>query len=606
MESLKKALVSYAERTDSWVNAITGLGSVSKDKTMSMYFGREGRIADETLAAMHAENDIAAKIVEAVPETAFRNGVDLQPPENIDQEDAAAWTGIITDELERLGAHDALFRAAVWGRLFGRGAVIIGADDGRLPNEPLGENVRSISSLVVVDKRDLIPEKIDSDLTSSGFGQVETYRLQSAVDVGNVATGVGMEIHASRVIVFGGALTTRRDWQQNNRCDHSVLLRVRDAMRLHASDWQSVSNMLTDSSQGVLKVNDFYEITAGGMKEAFSERLNIMAMARFSGRLIPIDTNEEFQYVERSFSGIPDLLDRSMQRLSAATGIPVTVLFGRSPAGMNATGESDLANWYSVVGSHQTQKYGPQYSRLVQIVAMAVGAPEPGSWTVTWPSLWQQSPEQEAATKKVIGETDKIYIDSGVLDPDEVGLARFGSGKWSPVAPAIDAALRAAPRNEADETRGDGRLDSWDEEFMPPAILNDLKAIEKLSRSNAPTKMTREIMLRLAKSLGFGSAEILEEIRWHEFGAEPDTGRVRMDAYQGQQMPPLAAIDVICFEALSRIGAPRGLLRAIARRIAANMSIASEDVLAAIEQHDYSWMGDSVPGVTVDVRVSNA
>ena len=35
--------------------------------------------------------------------------------------------------------------------------------------------------------------------------------------------------------------------------------------------------------------------------------------------------------------------------LSSLTNIPQTLLFGRSPAGMNATGESDLENWYNFV-----------------------------------------------------------------------------------------------------------------------------------------------------------------------------------------------------------------------------------------------------------------
>lgn len=41
--------------------------------------------------------------------------------------------------------------------------------------------------------------------------------------------------------------------------------------------------------------------------------------------------------------------------LSALTNIPQTILFGRSPAGMNATGESDFENYYNFIERIQKQ-----------------------------------------------------------------------------------------------------------------------------------------------------------------------------------------------------------------------------------------------------------
>ena len=42
------------------------------------------------------------------------------------------------------------------------------------------------------------------------------------------------------------------------------------------------------------------------------------------------------------FSGVSDVIDSTCNFLSALTSIPQTILFGRSPAGMNATGDADL------------------------------------------------------------------------------------------------------------------------------------------------------------------------------------------------------------------------------------------------------------------------
>ncbi|MDR0067321.1 DUF1073 domain-containing protein, partial [Acinetobacter sp. 11520] len=62
------------------------------------------------------------------------------------------------------------------------------------------------------------------------------------------------------------------------------------------------------------------------------------------------DTYEAHQY---NFSGLDNILLQFGQQISGATGIPLVRLFGQSPAGLNATGESDLANYYDNINQQQ-------------------------------------------------------------------------------------------------------------------------------------------------------------------------------------------------------------------------------------------------------------
>ena len=52
--------------------------------------------------------------------------------------------------------------------------------------------------------------------------------------------------------------------------------------------------------------------------------------------------NDSFETHQYTFGGIADTYDRFMMDVAGAAETPVTKLFGRSPAGMNATGESDM------------------------------------------------------------------------------------------------------------------------------------------------------------------------------------------------------------------------------------------------------------------------
>lgn len=63
-----------------------------------------------------------------------------------------------------------------------------------------------------------------------------------------------------------------------------------------------------------------------------------------------IDKDDDFSTHQYTFSGLSDVYQQFiMPDISGAAGIPVTRLFGRSPAGLNATGESDLQNYYDKI-----------------------------------------------------------------------------------------------------------------------------------------------------------------------------------------------------------------------------------------------------------------
>lgn len=67
--------------------------------------------------------------------------------------------------------------------------------------------------------------------------------------------------------------------------------------------------------------------------------------------------------------------------LSGASRIPVTKLFGRSPAGMNATGESDLRNYYDYVDTLREAKLRPILEKLLPVLAMSAWGAVPDGWT---------------------------------------------------------------------------------------------------------------------------------------------------------------------------------------------------------------------------------
>ena len=117
--------------------------------------------------------------------------------------------------------------------------------------------------------------------------------------------------------------------------------------------------------------------------------------------------------------------------LSALTNIPQTILFGRSPAGMNATGDSDFESYYNFVEKIQRLMLKRNLRTLLDVVfraGIASGdvAEEP-DYKLEFKPLWSLSDTEQATvdqtkaqTALVKAQTAQAYVDMQALDPTEV------------------------------------------------------------------------------------------------------------------------------------------------------------------------------------------
>ena len=427
-------------RIDSWINTITGLGDASRDKRLYGQITRRRLPTDQEYEALFYEDALAARIVHALPAAALRQGIIMRSQNGLD-------VSIVEQRLRELGVVEAVYRASVWGRLYGGAAILLDPSSTDLAR-PL-RDLSKIQNLMVLTKRDLVPDTIQTDLIN--YGKPELFRLT------NMPGRRAGNVHASHLVMFGGALTASRERQRLGWWDHSVLYSVLDDIRDYEAAWGAIGNMLQDASQGILSIKDFWGIMQGKHREAFEERLQMLSLARWVGRVMPLDTEEKFEYQERAFTGVPGLCDQYMMRLAAKTGIPVTVLFGRAPAGMNATGESDIRIWYDEVRAAQRDLYGPVLQRFVDLIAIEEGL---GECSIEWPSLWQESPKEQTDRRKVLADTDVAYVTAGVCSASEISQARFGQGAaaWGEGPPVVEDVLQSVRERAHREVM---EQDSW-------------------------------------------------------------------------------------------------------------------------------------------------
>jgi uncharacterized protein len=415
-----------------WVNPLTGAGDASRDKSAAAVWAPGMLMEPSLLASLFTFNALARAICMALPEWALRNGWDLTLDR--DAVEAQEIESRVRAKLADLGAHEVFLSAAVWGQTFGGGLVLIGAADGRESAQPLDEkNLRSIEWLRVVPRHRVSIRAVYSDPRRPKYGEPAIYEVRE------IAAGLGAQtqrFHESRVIRFPGPLTDEDAKARNQGWDQSILDVVIAALRKHDGMWDDVGAMTHDASQGVWKIKDLARAATTGLGDAIQARFRLADQARSMFRSLLLDADkEDFQYVHRNFAGISDLLGQSAIRTAGAAQMPVTVLMGQSPAGLNATGESDLELWYGRARAYQTDVIVSRLECLIRLVLLSKDGPtrgiEPETWAVEMRDVRSLTPMQRAELRARQAQVDTAMIAAKVLTPEEVAISRYTSEGWS-------------------------------------------------------------------------------------------------------------------------------------------------------------------------------
>jgi uncharacterized protein len=412
-----------------WQNPVTGFGT-SRDKTTYNRFAPTSLMNVEELSAIYHGEDLAARIIDIVPDEMLREGfsVDVGDPK---------LNALVSDKLEALAIDDKLADGIRWGRLFGGGALLLGADDARSAATPLAiERVESLSYLYVFDRRYLMPLTWYRDPGNPKLGQPETYMVLSTSAFTDTPMAI---VHETRLVLFGGASTGIRERQQNMGWDVSILQRPAKVLGDFNIGWNAASVLLQDGNQAVFTMSGLAETLAAGGEAALLKRLKAVDFGRSVINATIVDAGtaadsggdpaEKFERQQFPMTGIPEMLDKFMLRLAAAAQIPVTILMGQSPAGMNATGQSDFQWFYDRIRAQQNLKLAPKIRRIVKLILatkeFAGSAKAVDKIATKFPPLWTEPPLTRAQTRKTLLEGDSIAITAGSITPAEHALQRF-------------------------------------------------------------------------------------------------------------------------------------------------------------------------------------
>lgn len=416
-------------REDGYVNLLNKYGT-KQDNSEAYKFEREPVIPDMQLTGLYEGNGLFSKIIDTPAEEALKHGFDL----NLKSDELNAF---VEDALDDLEWEEKAATAIKWARLYGGALIVMLIDDGRGLEEPVDwEHIRSIDELRVYERSIVQPDYASlyqQDYGGKGvgnrvskFGQPEYYYVSSIYG--------SFKVHESRCLVFrNGVLPEQTSNATYLFWGMPEYVRIRRALRETVTAHTDSVKLLERSVQAIYSMKGLASLlTTDDGENQVLKRLQLVDTSRGLLNSIAIDSEgEQYDFKTFQFSGVKDVIDATCNMLSALTNIPQTILFGRSPAGMNATGDSDFESYYNFVEKIQRLMLKRNLRTLLDVVfraGIASGdvAEEP-DYKLEFKPLWSLSDAEQAAvdqtkaqTALVKAQTAQAYVDMQALDPTEV------------------------------------------------------------------------------------------------------------------------------------------------------------------------------------------
>jgi phage-related protein (TIGR01555 family) len=439
-----RAGVSIGTR-DSFTNfaAKVGIGTENLSSGSTYGFNPISRNR-QLLEWMYRGSWIVGRVVDAVAEDMTRAGTDIVGISDPDQIE------MIKKGMSRLRIDASIADIVRWARLYG-GAIGVHLVDGQDVSTPLRIDTvgkGKYRGLLVLD-RWMVTPSLDDLVTDLGpdLGYPKFY----TVTTGAPALS-NQRIHHSRVIRLEGDPLPH--WQRiaENGWGMSVVERLYDRLTAFDSTTQGTAQLVYRAHLRVIQIENLRDILAAGgpAEEALVKQMQMIRLYQSNEGVTLLDAKDQFNAHNYTFSGLSDVMTQFAQQVAGATKIPLVRLLGQSPGGLNATGESDIRNYYDDIDQQREYKLRTGFDTLAGLLYRSeIGGEPPNGYGFDFNPLWQMSDKERAeiavSITSAVSQAESDGIVSKATALKELRQSADVTGVWSNISSEEVEAAESEP-----------------------------------------------------------------------------------------------------------------------------------------------------------------
>lgn len=339
----------------------------------------------QLLTSLYRDNWIVQNIITAIPNDMIRKWYEIK-------------SGIAPEYMKQMASLERqtqvrkkLLQGLYWGRLYGGAAGVIlikGQDDLSQPLDLDAVMPGSFLGLQILDRwNGIYPEEIlVSDPGDKDFGLPAFYTIRDD-ETGRLAA----RVHHSRIIRFVGRELPWMEQVAETYWGESEIEAIYNEIVRRDNVAGNIAALTFRANINYLESDGLDQLLGTANTEMQRRFWNLIAAqsimeSNFGTRVI--NKGEAIHNTQYTFTGLSDVYDRIMMDVAGAARTPVTKLFGRSPAGLNATGEADMQNYYDYIdGLRETELRGI-IERLLPVMALSAWGRIPEDMDIDFPPMW--------------------------------------------------------------------------------------------------------------------------------------------------------------------------------------------------------------------------
>lgn len=306
-----------------------------------------------------------------------------------------------------------------WGRLYGGAAGLImirGQED--MLDKPLDLEAvlpGAFQGLYILDRWCGITP--DTGLVYDGRGRMapEYYTIS-----GESGTMVA-RVHHSRIVRFlGRELPYLERISEMYWGESEVEALYQDVVKHNnvSANMAALTFRANVDTMEVSNLDQLFSMTSGDMQRRFWNTMQAQSVVQSNFGMRLVNKGDKIENTQYTFTGLQEVYESMCLDLSGASRIPMTKLFGRSPAGMDATGESDLTNYYDYIDTLRESRLRPILQQLLPALAMSAWGGVPEGMDIVFPPMWTPKADEMAKIAKEKSETIITAFQAGLLQAD--------------------------------------------------------------------------------------------------------------------------------------------------------------------------------------------
>jgi phage-related protein (TIGR01555 family) len=359
------------------------------------------------------------RISEVVARDMTRKWIKLQGKGKDDKSDKISR---IQDVMSRLNIQGAFQEIAEHDGLFGRSHLFIdlGSDDAVEMATSIGDG-RNAASKNKVKQGTLKRVKPVEAVWCYPQGYDSTNPLSPSWYSPSTWYVMGKQIHSTRLLTFVG-----REVPDMLKPSYSFGGVSMTQLALpYVDNWlrtrQSVSDIVSAFSVMVLETNMTEQIGIGGDPQQLFNRIDVFTNLRDNRGVLVVDKDSEgFSNVAAPLGTLDALQAQAQEHMASVCGIPLVVLLGITPKGLNASSEGDLDVYHEWIHSSQERLFRPNLEKVIDFIQLSEFGEVDPDITFNFEPLGDMNEKELAEIRNIEAQTDAIYNEQGILDTVEI------------------------------------------------------------------------------------------------------------------------------------------------------------------------------------------